>query len=292
MPAYRMHPDRKDVEALRSLRRRLHAAALALGLTIVISTLGLLVLGRHGEQAFGTRLLLAFWDTLNLVSTIGNLQEEFTLGQRLWAIVVILFGLGAALFGFSTLQALIQEDFVRLYARRKMKKTLEGLDGHVIVCGYGQVGRAVVDDLLSGDVPHVVIDNDEDIVDAAEASDVLAIHGDCTRDETLDTAGVHRASGLVATLNSDAANVFLILVARELNPSLRIVARAEREESCARIRRAGANQVIVPSDIAGFRLSGMIRKPNISEFMDEVVYNEKGNAVTLVKKQSEPNAPS
>ncbi|MCA9296558.1 MAG: TrkA family potassium uptake protein [Phycisphaerales bacterium] len=275
MTIYSIHSDREDIGTLRSLRRRVYAAALALGLTVVISTIGLLVLGRHDGKPAGTRLLDAMWDTLNLVSTVGSLEEEFTTGQRIWAMVVIAIGLGAVLYGFGTLQTLIQEDFVRLYARRSMKRTIDDMQDHIIVCGYGQVGRSVGQDLAKSDIPVLVIDHVAEVADRADSAGFVTMHADCTDDATLKQAGITRARGLVAALDSDAANVYLILIARELNPTMRIVARAEREETSARIRRAGANSVIAPSDIAGFRLSNMLRKPNISEFMDAIIRGDE-----------------
>jgi voltage-gated potassium channel len=272
---YSIQSDREDIETIRSLRRRVFTAALALGLTTVISTIGLLVLGRHDGKSAGTRLLEASWDTLNLVSTVGSLEEEFTTGQRLWAMLVIAIGLGAVLYGFGTVQTLIQEDFVRLYARRRMKRSIDDIQNHIIVCGYGQVGRSVGQDLAKSDIPVLAIDHNAEVAGRADLAGIATMHADCTDDGTLVQAGITRARGLVAALDTDAANVYLILVARELNPTMRIVARAEREETIPRIRRAGANSVIAPSDIAGFRLSNMLRKPNISEFMDAIIRGDE-----------------
>lgn len=275
MSVFIMQSSRGDEDSIRILRRRLYAAIAVLVITVIVSTLGLLLLGRHGEKPFSIRLLEAFWDTLNLVSTVGSLEEDFTVGQRLWAILIIAFGLGAVLFGFGTLQTLIQQDFVRLYARRKMKKTLDTMHKHIIVCGYGQVGRAVTADLLKSSERVVIIDEAEAPANAADAAGLSTIQADSTREHTLELAGVRQAQGLVACLDSDAANVYLIMMAREFNPDIRIVARAEREDSCPRMIRAGADQVIVPGDIAGLRMANMLRKPNFSAFMDQIIRGDE-----------------
>ncbi len=214
------------------------------------------------------QFFLAFWDTINLVSTVGSLQERMTSPQLVWGILVIIFGLGAVLYGFGTLQGLLQGgDVLRHYARRKMHRSLQGLSDHVIVCGYGHVGSAVARELGKQKRTMVIIEARPEAVQEADAEGYLVIQGDCTREDTLREAGVERAAGLVATLSTDVANVYLVLIARELNRTMRVLTRAERQESRATLKRAGADLAVVPGVLAGQQLSHLILKPRVSEFI-------------------------
>lgn len=234
--------------------------------TVFISTVGFIVLGKH-EGSIADQAFLGLWDTLNLVSTVGNLSPDMTASQRVWSMIVIVVGLGAVLYGFGIMQGLIHSgDILRYYERKKMQRTLEELSGHIVLCGYGSVGRAVAREVNKAGRKLVVIDHDKEAATHADEHGYFAIHADCTDEETLQEAGIYSASGLIATLDHDAANVYLILLAREQNPGLRIVSRADRAETRSALRRAGADQVIVPGEIAAMQLSHLMLKPKVSEF--------------------------
>ena len=246
------------------------AAIGALVLTVVISTVGFMVIGDEtgsvGEQAFE-----GFWNTLNLVSTVGSLSEMST-AERAWSLIIIIVGLGAVLYGFGTVQGLFHSGDVRhLYTRRQMHKTLQDLSGHIVLCGYGGVGRAVAAAIRKAGQQLVVIDNNAEATRHADDHGFFVIHADGTDEETLAEAGVSRAVGLIATLDNDAANVYLILLAREKNPALRIVSRADRSDTRGTLRRAGADRVIVPGEIAALQLSNLMLKPRVSEFIAAAV---------------------
>ncbi len=272
MPVFTIHPDRVTEDFVRDLRRRaVMALALLLGI-ITISTISLMILDRHPDLSLYDRFLNALWDTLNLISTVGSLTEDLSSGQRVWAILVIALGLGAALYAFGTLQSLMHAgDVRRLYVRRKMQLALNSLENHFIICGYGVVGRRVAKEISKGGHPLVVIDQDDEAVSTADEEGYLTIRADCTRENTLRQAGVERAAGLIASLGADASNVFLILIARELKANLRIVTRADRDETRNTLRRAGASRVIVPSEIAGLQLSHLILRPHVSEFIASAI---------------------
>jgi voltage-gated potassium channel len=138
---------------------------------------------------------------------------------------------------------------------------------HIVVCGYGRVGRAVASELSRHGTPLVVIDSDPEVVGRGDEDGHTAIQGDCTEDHTLRAASIEHARGLIAALETDAANVYLILMARELQPKLRIVSRAELSETRNRLLRAGADRVIAPSELAAHQLSHLMLKPLVSEFV-------------------------
>lgn len=257
-----------------SLRRRYLVSISILVSTVVVSTAGFYVLGeeRYGDEAVSERLFLAFWDTLNLVTTIGFVREDFTIGQRVWAIFVIVVGLAAVLSAFSTFMGVVLGKEVRSQIKRtRMKNALTDYQDHIVLCGYGAVGEEVGRHFLNERKALVVIERDDVRADIANHEGYFVIQGDCTEERVLKEAGVERASGLIATLDSDASNVFLILMARELNPKLRIVARAGTENARLAAKRAGADRVIVPGVSAGTQLSQLILKPRMSEFMAAAV---------------------
>ena len=267
MAIYTIQSDRKTEVFVQNLRRRALVAVSILVSTVLLSTLGFVLLGEH-EGSLLQRAFYAFWDTLNLVSTVGSLHTDLTNTERAWALLIIVVGLGAVLYGFGIMQNLLQSgEVLHFYARKKMHKTLENLSDHIVLCGYGGVGRTVAMDLEKAGLLLVVIDNNPEMIKIADEHGFLAIQGDCTDEETLRQAGVDRAAGLIATLDHDPANVYLILLAREQNPGLRIVSRAEKSESRTTLLRAGADRVIVPGEIAALQLSHLILKPIVSEII-------------------------
>lgn len=267
MPIYTAQHDRSTEDFIRSLRVRFFGALGALIVTVVISTSGFVLLGRH-QGSLLDQIFLGFWDTLNLVSTVGSLHQNMTPAERAWSMLIIIIGLGAVLYGFGTVQGLFHSgDVRRYYMRRTMQKKLDEVSGHIVLCGYGNVGREVAEQVRNAGRKLIVIDVDEDAATHADDHGFLVIQADCTDEETLREAGVDRASGLIATLDNDAANVYLILLAREKNPDLRIVSRSDKGETRSTLRRAGADRVIVPGETAAIQLSHLILKPRVSEFI-------------------------
>ena len=151
MPIYTVQPDRVATGVLRSLRRRFFTALALLALCIAMFTLGFFVLDLvgHREGTWARRGFDALWNTLNLVSTVGSLSTDLTLLERGWALLTIVIGLGAVLYGFGSLQALFHGDVARLIERHRMQRTLQEFENHIVVCGYGRVGRAAAAELIA-----------------------------------------------------------------------------------------------------------------------------------------------
>ena len=147
---------------------------------------------------------------------------------------------------------------------------LRELSDHVIVCGYGRVGREVAHELRDEGVPFVVIDLDPKKTEHIRETGNLAIQGNAANEENLIAAGIERAQGLVAAANTDAENVFIVLTARSLRPDLQIVARANYEASEAKLLRAGADRVISPYRISGRRMVTGLLRPDVGDFLDEI----------------------
>jgi voltage-gated potassium channel len=142
------------------------------------------------------------------------------------------------------------------------------LEGHIIVCGFGRVGRGAAHELQRASVPFLVVDKSEDRVEWAIRDGMLAVLADATDDETLKHAGILRARGLIATLASDADNLFVILSAKALKPELEMAARVNSEQSEKKLRLAGADHVFAPYDMTGNRMAQVMLKPHVFQFID------------------------
>ena len=155
--------------------------------------------------------------------------------------------------------------------RNKMKAKLVNINDHYIVCGLGRVGSHIAKELATEGVKFVGIDKNEELVKAAIAKGYTAIVGDSTKEEVLMRAKLDKARGLVAALSDDSSNLFVTLTARQVNPALYIVARANHEENITRIEKAGADKVAMPNQIGGFHMATMLIRPNVVDFIDEMV---------------------
>jgi voltage-gated potassium channel len=145
---------------------------------------------------------------------------------------------------------------------------IEKLKNHYILCGFGRVGRAAASELKRAGVPFVLVDRNPERVERAIREEMLALNADSTRDQTLLEAGITRARGLIAALATDADNLFVILSAKNLNPQLKVAARAGEEEAEEKLRRAGAEVVFAPYSNAGHQLALSLLRPHVVQFLD------------------------
>jgi voltage-gated potassium channel len=189
----------------------------------------------------------------------------------------LITGVGTLFYTAVSFVELVVEGTIRGYfARRRMDATIDKLSGHCILCGYGRVGRQVAQEFSDNGVPFVVVDQDPKKVEECLDKGYPALLGEASEDTTLEEAGVRRAYGLVATVNSDADNVFVVLSARKINPSLHIVARASSDESATKLEIAGADRTLSPYAVGGRRLASLATHPHIVDFLDIVTHGEEG----------------
>jgi len=232
-------------------------------IVLVVGTVGYLILG------FG--MVDALYQTVTTVATVGfrEVQPLSTAG-KFFTMVLILFGVGATLYAFSVLiETLLEGRLLDLLGRRRMEKTISNLADHVIICGWGRVGRSIAAEVAETGRPFVVIDHDEDrLADTTQPT----VFGDATEDDVLVAAGIERASALVAAVDADAANSFITLSARALRPDLFIVTRARSLDSEEKLRRAGADRVVNPQNIGGARMAAFVLRPHVAEFLDVVMH--------------------
>jgi len=152
-----------------------------------------------------------------------------------------------------------------------MEQNIKRMRNHFIICGYGRTGRAVSLCLEQAGLPHVIVEGDPVKVQELREKGKIIVEGDATEDGTLKGTGIERAKGLVAALGSDAENVYVILSAREFNPSLMLVSWASSEEAEGKIRRAGADHVLSPYVLGGRRIASLLTTPHALEFFDHAM---------------------
>lgn len=151
-----------------------------------------------------------------------------------------------------------------------MDREISGMSGHVVICGWGRVGREVARYLANAGRPIVVIDrNTERLSDMPYPF----VHGDVTEDKTLLAAGIERASALVAALDTDADNLFVTVASRSMRPDLQVIARARNEQSEPKLRRAGADRVVNPQKLGGDRMAAFVTQPHVVDFVDVVMHD-------------------
>ena len=210
-----------------------------------------------------------FYMVVTTLTTIGY-QETHPLSHagRVFNLCVIVMGVSLVFLGIGALtQALLEFELRSFFGRRKMEREIDRLTGHYIICGAGRVGRSAARELARRPVPFVVIDHNEAKA-ARYAQDWLLLLGDATKEQTLREAHIERARGLVAATTTDATNLYIILTARELNPKLKIIARASEEDAEKHLLKAGADFIVSPYSFAGQRIAQTFLRPHVVSFLD------------------------
>lgn len=210
------------------------------------------------------------------VSTVG-FGYEFPLSPlgEAWTLLIIAMGIGVALYtAIASFEYLI--DLGEERRRRKVERDISKLSGHVIVCGWGRVGRGVWATLRDRDVTVVVIESDPDRAEAAAASGALVIRGDATHNDVIELAGVENAAALIACVADDSDNLVIALSVKSITTDVRVICRATEMESERKLRLAGADAVVAPQVVGAERLAMMALQPELAQIFDVVI---NGNAV-------------
>jgi voltage-gated potassium channel len=246
-----------------SVIRLVVAWAVVFGIVTLIGALGYAALD-------GWSLGDGLYMTIITLTTTGfrEVRDLDALG-RTWTSILSIAGV-VLLFGTIGIVAdtFISEAVSGRREKRRMAQAVQSLEGHFILCGYGRVGSTAAQELEHSRIPFVVVDINQDSLDRAVGEGRLVVLGDATRDEVLEEAGISRARGLIATMDSDPDNVYVTLSARALNPRLFIVARANVEESEAKLGQAGADRVVSPYTRAGRQIAELATRPRVADFLD------------------------
>jgi voltage-gated potassium channel len=245
------------------LRRRITYIVSAIAGSLAFGTIGFILI-EHADP------FSAFYMTLITITTVGY-NEIFPLSHagRIFNSFLIFFGVTTMLLAIGGMtQTVVELELNQFFSKRRTRKMIDALEDHYIVCGYGRVGRGSAQELLRAGASFLVMEKDEELVELAMRAGMLAVLGDANRDENLIDAGIRKAKGLIATLSSDADNLFLILSAKALNPKLQVSARVTEEQAERKMRLAGADYVFAPYDMTGFRMAQALMKPHVFQFID------------------------
>jgi len=227
--------------------------------------------GVLGYRLFGRGWVEAVYMTATTISTVGFTERsELTGSEQLFVVSLIVVGISAAVYtlgGFLNMMA--TGDIERALGVFQTRRTIEGLSQHVIVCGYGRLGRMLADELERQKRPFVIVELNPDHAAQAAATH-LAHVGDATEEEVLKAVGIERARTVVTTLSNDAANVFITLTSRNLNPKLQIIARGESLSTQRKLYQAGADRVVLPASIGAQRIAAIITRPSTIELLELV----------------------
>ena len=238
----------------------------------------------------GQSILDAFYTTVLTLSTVGaGSGPALGVAGKLFTVSLILFGVATlfAAIGVGT-EVLSSGELARWLRRKRMTRRTEQLSGHYVICAYGRVGRAVTEELGRHHRPVLVIESKPELQLLLEDHGIPYILGDPADETVLQQAGISRADGLVCAVDSDAANVFITLTARALNPRLRIVARAAEHRSVDKLRRAGADEVLSPYGLSGRRMALLALQPSVLEVLDLL---DLGADIRLEEVAVQPGTP-
>ena len=226
-----------------------------------------------GYMIAGWQLLDAIYMVVITVFGVGYgeakpLESPFL---KVFTMGVIIAGCSSAIYvvgGF--VQMVAEGEINRMIGTRRMSKGIERLKDHVLICGFGRVGQMLAHDLAAAGMSLVVIDSSESRIQEAQRAGFLAVLGSAAEEPTLEAAGIRQARVLATVLPDDAANVFITLVARELNSSIEIIARAEAPSTEKKLLRSGANRIVMPALIGATKIAHMIVRPSAEDLLSQI----------------------
>ncbi|KAB7529534.1 potassium channel protein [Flagellimonas olearia] len=213
----------------------------------------------------------ALYMTIITVTTVG-FSEVRPLDAEAKIFTVFLIVTSVFIFAFAisvVTEYILGKSSLELLKKKKVKKQIDSLSNHVVVCGFGRNGMQAAEKLMAYSKPFVVIERDKEIIDKYE-DEILFVEGDANEDETLLQAGIEKAQYLITAVPDDAANLFIVLSARQLNRSLFIISRASQVTSLKKLQFAGADKVIMPDKIGGDHMASLVVMPDLITFMDKL----------------------
>ena len=250
--------------------------ALALA-TIISGTIGYMVIE-------GWSFIDAFYMAVITVSTVG-FKEVHDIGTagRIFTVFFVFSGVGFTMYVAGAFVQFLVEGQVRaILGRRRLDKQINRVKNHYIVCGYGRIGRVLCQNLVQRkSIDIVVVENNPDKIPEMEEDGILYVAGSASDEHVLMQAGIKKASGLVAALATDIDNVFLVLSARQLAPSLNIIARASGAGAEAKLMAAGANSVESPYELGARSMAQRIIRPTVTNFLELVAFSHSRKDIQM-----------
>lgn len=240
-------------------------------LTIAVLPPVLITIGTVGYHAIeGWHYFDALYMSVITLTTIGFAEiHPLSVGGRIFTMVYSLVGIFAVFFaGGEVFRRWTSGELRTLLGRQRWDKTMTSLSDHVVVCGYGRMGKVVCQEFSRLEIPFIVIDAAAEALAEFDLEHGVPLHGNAAEDDVLKKAGIERARALVTVVASDAENLFITMSARLLNEALTIVARSEDDATAAKLVRAGATRVISPYVIGGSRVAQAVVRPTVLDFID------------------------
>ena len=260
-----------------NLQRRVLLLSIAIVVVIAVGIIGFFVLGRAAGSE--PSIIDCAYQTVITLSTVGSREikplTDLWYG-KLFIVGLILSGMGV-LFVFATSMTafLVEGEIRHIFRRKKMDKVLHDLNNHIIVCGAGDTGGFVIEELLRSRHALVVVDADEERIERLREAHpdtfLPVVVGLAADDETLERAGIERARGVVIALPDERDNLFITVTARQTSPSVKIIARAADAQAELRLKRAGADAVVSPNRIGGMRMASEMVRPQVVTFLDHML---------------------
>jgi|MudIll2142460700_1097286.scaffolds.fasta_scaffold08536_2 voltage-gated potassium channel len=252
------------------LLKRVIGISIALLMVFSAGIVGYMVIERWS-------VLDSLYMTVITLASVGFMEvHPLTQHGRIFTIFLILGGTGILVYGVSTFIAFVVEgELTYALRRRKMQKHVDALTGHYIICGAGQSGKYIIEEMIKMLKECVVIEKNAEKAKSLGDQNILYVHGDATYNFTLQAAGIERARGLVTTLHSDAENLLVVFTAKRLNPKIRVISQAIEEESEQKIRMAGADSVVMPNFIGGLRMASELIRPTVVSFLDVMLRSKE-----------------
>ena len=261
-----------------NIKHRLQLVCLLIVLVILAGTLGYYVMfgGKYTimDCLYMTVISITSVGYGEIIEVTGNVPAE------IFTMVLIIFGMSIILYGLGAMTAiLIEGELSGLLREKKMKKAISKLNNHIIVCGGGQTGLPVIQELVKNNESVVMIDYDQDSIDRclSHIEDLLHIHGDATEDENLLTAGIENAHGIAICLPSDKDNLYITMASRMLNSKIRIISSLTNVKLQPKLTKAGANSVVSPNTIGALRIASEMIRPTVVDFLDSMLRSKQGN---------------
>ena len=257
--------------------QRLLVPLLALHFIIAFGVAGYILLEKY-------TFLEAIYMTTLAITTVG-FSEVKTLSSegQLFTVILLIISWASLAFILARLtQFVISGEVNQYFKNRKLMQSIDKLRNHVVICGFGRNGRQAAHTLQMHNVPFVVIEKDLKALEdyATEHPEFLFMPGDGTDDDNLKKAGVEKAKALITALPADADNVFIVLSARALNPGIHIISRASDNNTMPKLKKAGADNVILPDKIGGTHMATLVSKPDVIEFID-YISGEEGESINV-----------
>jgi voltage-gated potassium channel len=250
---------------LKKTRRRIAQLLLAIAIAIVLGTLGF-----HFIE--GWSLENSLYVAAQTVTTVGYGDiVPLSKGGRAFATLFMIVGVGTVFYALTSIvQSIVESEVLATLGMRRRYRELKKVKNHFIICGAGRIGSRIIHELQREKIHFIVIEKDAQRVVELSGRGTHVLVRDATLEESLKEAGVEHARGLAACLPDDADNLYVVLIARDLNPNMHIVARAVEEQAEPKLIRAGANRVVAPTIIGSHRMAQALIKPAVADFMDSI----------------------